>query len=76
MKPGKYSRYATSPSIKSSWSHSTPFSDLDMSIVIVFVLQIVVDAILIAAAIKKQAAHTVPWLCTNSIVMGILLVSE
>ena len=45
-----------------------------MSIVIVFVLQIVVDGILIAAAVKKQAAHTVPWLCTNSIVMGILLV--
>ena len=32
------------------------------------------DGILIAAAVKKQAAHTVPWLCTNSIVMGILLV--
>ena len=47
-----------------------------MSIVIVFVLQIVVDGILIAAAVKKQAAHTVPWLCTNSIVMGILLVKS
>jgi hypothetical protein len=40
-----------------------------------FVLQIAVDAILIAAAIKKLPAHTVPWLCTNSILMGILLVS-
>ena len=67
-------RYTTSPSVQSSWSHPTPITDLDISVFAVFALQIIVDLLLIYGAIKRIHSQTVPWLCANSVVMGIMLV--
>ncbi len=66
----------TSPSTQSSWSQPAPFSDVDITILAIFILELVVDAILVGAAIKKLPNHVVPWLCINGVIMALLLVSH
>ncbi|TRY75089.1 hypothetical protein TCAL_10808 [Tigriopus californicus] len=50
------------------------FSNLSISIFAVLVLQVITDALLIYGAVKKNPYHTVPWLCSNSVLMGGLMV--
>ena len=36
--------------------------------------QVFVDGLLIVGALKRRPAYIVPWLCANSVLMGVLLV--
>jgi hypothetical protein len=66
----------TSPTVQSSWSHpGAAVTNLDISYLVVFALQIVCDFILIWGAMKKIPNHLVPWLWANAAIIAVFLVS-
>jgi hypothetical protein len=68
--------YVTSPTVQSSWSHpGAAVTNLDISYLVVFALQIVCDFILIWGAMKKIPNHLVPWLWANAAIIAVFLVS-
>ena len=70
-------RYVTSPAVQSSWGHpGEAVTNLDISYLVVFTLQIVCDAILIFGALKKIPNHLVPWLWANAVIIAVFLVSS
>ena len=69
-------RYVTSATVKSSWGHpGESVTNLDISYLVVFTLQIVCDAILVWGAMKKIPNHLVPWLWANAVIIAVFLVS-
>ncbi len=71
-----YCRYVTSPVVQSSWGHpGSPVTNLDISYLVIFTLQIVCDVILVWGALKKVANHIVPWLWANAVIIAVFLVS-
>ena len=50
-------------------------TNLDISYLVVFTLQIVCDAILVWGALKKIPNHLVPWLWANAVIIAVFLVS-
>lgn len=68
-----YSWYAGANYLEPGWSVSE-ITNLDISIFVVFIVQILVNLLLAYGAFRKIPSHTVPWLCANSVVIGILLV--
>lgn len=68
-----YSWYAGSIYLAPGWSVSE-LTNLDISVFVVFLVQILVNVLLAYGALRKIPSHTVPWLCANSVVIGILLV--
>ena len=68
-------RYVTSTTVKSSWGHpGEAVTNLDISYLVVFTLQIVCDAILVWGALKKIPNHLVPWLWANAVIIAVFLV--
>ena len=68
--------YVTSDSVQSSWGHpGEAVTNLDISYLVVFTLQIVCDAILVWGALKKIPNHLVPWLWANAVIIAVFLVS-
>ena len=62
--------------MKSSWGHpGESVTNLDISYLVVFTLQIVCDAILVWGAMKKIPNHLVPWLWANAVIIAVFLVS-
>ena len=51
-------------------------TNLDISYLVVFTLQIVCDAILVWGALKKIPNHLVPWLWANAVIIAVFLVSK
>lgn len=69
-------RYVTNPKVQSSWGHpGEAVTNLDISYLVVFTLQIVCDAILVWGALKKIPNHLVPWLWANAVIIAVFLVS-
>lgn len=67
--------YVTSPAVQSSWGHpGAPVTNLDISFLVVFTLQLVCDAILVWGAFKKIPNHIVPWLWANAVIIAVFLV--
>lgn len=70
-----FTAYVTSPTVQSSWGHpGTAVTNLDISYLVVFTLQIVCDAILVWGALKKIPNHLVPWLWANAVIIAVFLV--
>ena len=71
-----FCRYVTNPKVQSSWGHpGEAVTNLDISYLVVFTLQIVCDAILVWGALKKIPNHLVPWLWANAVIIAVFLVS-
>ena len=68
------SRYGRTVYGKEGWSMNE-LNNLDISIFAIFIVQVLVNLLLVFAAVKKIPSHAIPWLCANSVVIGILLVS-
>jgi len=67
--------YVTNPKVQSSWGHpGEAVTNLDISYLVVFTLQIVCDAILVWGALKKIPNHLVPWLWANAVIIAVFLV--
>lgn len=49
---------------------------MHLPLMVIFGFQLVSDVVLILGAFKRNPFHVVPWLCANSVLMGILLVSH
>lgn len=62
--------FSTSPRIRQSLS----FADMHLSVLGIFGFLLVSDVVLILGACKRNPFYVVPWLCANSVLMGILLV--
>ena len=63
-------------SANSHWRDPTKsVTNLDISYLVVFTLQIICDIILIWGAFKKVPHHAVPWLWANAIIIAVFLVS-
>merc|ERR1712223_1841856 len=70
-----FTAYVTSTTVKSSWGHpGEAVTNLDISYLVVFTLQIVCDAILVWGALKKIPNHLVPWLWANAVIIAVFLV--
>lgn len=70
-----FTGYVTSDSVQSSWGHpGEAVTNLDISYLVVFTLQIVCDAILVWGALKKIPNHLVPWLWANAVIIAVFLV--
>lgn len=70
-----FTAYVTSPHVQSSWGHpGEAVTNLDISYLVVFTLQIVCDAILVWGALKKIPNHLVPWLWANAVIIAVFLV--
>jgi len=70
-----FTAYVTSATVKSSWGHpGESVTNLDISYLVVFTLQIVCDAILVWGAMKKIPNHLVPWLWANAVIIAVFLV--
>ena len=68
--------YCISASLQSSLKDDpSKLSEIDAIVYSVFVIQMLVDGFLVFGAIKKLPKHTIPWLCVNSLIMCIFLVS-
>ena len=62
-------------SAHSNWNNPQTVTNLDISYLVVFSLQIICDIILIFGAFKKIPHHAVPWLWANAIIIAVFLVS-
>lgn len=72
-----FTAYVTAPSVQSSWGHpGEAVTNLDISYLVVFTLQIVCDAILIWGAFKKIPNHLVPWLWANAVIIAVFLLTS
>lgn len=72
-----FTAYVTSPAVQSSWGHpGEAVTNLDISYLVVFTLQIVCDAILIFGALKKIPNHLVPWLWANAVIIAVFLLTS
>jgi len=49
-------------------------SNTDISVLILFCVQLLVNLMLIIGAVKRNTQHIVPWLCSNAVVIAIIMV--
>jgi len=49
-------------------------SNIDISVFVLFLVQLLTNLLLIIGAVKKVPNHTLPWLCSNFVVICLILV--
>lgn len=49
-------------------------SNMDISVLVLFCVQLMVNLLLIVGAVKKIPLHIFPWLCSNAVVIAIIMV--
>ena len=67
--------YLTSNSFGAPISESLTFTNLDISVFVIFLVQLVVNLLLIVGAVRRLPSHIFPWICANAVFCGICMVS-
>ena len=67
--------YLTSHSFGAPISESLTFTNLDISVFVIFLIQLVVNLLLIVGALRRLPSHIFPWICANAVFCGICMVS-
>lgn len=65
--------YAVTTGFQSGFGDSE-VSNVDISIFAIFCVQLMVNLLLMVGAVRKVPHHTFPWLCSNAVVIGILMI--
>lgn len=65
--------YAATTGFQSGFGDSE-ISNMDISIFLVFCIQLVVNLLLMVGAMKRAPHLTFPWLCSTAVVIGILMI--
>lgn len=65
--------YASTAGFQSGFGEPE-ISNMDISIFLIFCLQLMVNLLLIFGAMRRIPHHTFPWLCSNAVVIGLLMI--
>jgi len=66
--------YLTSHSFGAPISESLTFTNLDISVFVIFLIQLVVNLLLIVGALRRLPSHIFPWICANAVFCGICMI--
>merc|ERR1719458_1855672 len=66
--------YLTSNSFGAPISESLTFTNLDISVFVIFLVQLVVNLLLIVGAVRRLPSHIFPWICANAVFCGICMI--
>jgi len=65
--------YLTSPQ-ETGFRDNISLTNLDISIFVIFCVQILVNTLLVVGAVKRIPSHTFPWLCANAVLVGVCMI--
>jgi len=66
--------YLTSNSFGAPISESLTFTNLDISVFVIFLVQLVVNLLLVVGAVRRLPSHIFPWICANAVFCGICMI--
>jgi len=67
--------YLTSDSFGDSLSDGFTFTNLDISVFVIFLVQLVVNLLLLVGAVRKIPSHVFPWISANAVFCAICMIS-
>jgi len=70
---GLFVWYLTSPQ-ESGFRDEISLTNLDISVFVIFSVQVLVNLLLLVGAIKRIPSHAFPWLCANAVLIGVCMV--
>jgi len=68
-----FSWYISNIGLSSNFTDSA-VSNMDISVFVIFCVQMMVNLLLVVGAVKRIPHHTFPWLCSNAVIIAILMV--
>lgn len=66
--------YLTSPSLGDSTADGLIFTNLDISVFVIFLVQLVVNLLLIVGAVRRIPSHIFPWISANAVFCAICMI--